>query len=171
MTQDQILQDRLIIGIRSEAVREKLLLVDGRSLDQCLELCRADETTKKRVLEMKRTTGISGNGQYDDRHADHHEDIHALRNKRLADTDTRQHAEQWKKERKSGHYTNAINDCRYCGGSHQRGRCPAYGVCCNRCGKKNHFARRCSCSTETLARTSVASLRYLERSENLPLNN
>ena len=69
MTQDQILRDRLIIGMRSEAVREKLLRVDGRSLDQCLELSRADETMKKRVSEMKRTTGIAGNGQNDDRHS------------------------------------------------------------------------------------------------------
>ena len=31
-----------------------------------------------------------------------------------------------------------INDCGYCGCSHDRGNCPAYGKICNRCGNKNH---------------------------------
>ena len=29
-----------------------------------------------------------------------------------------------------------INDCNYCGHSHDRGNCPAYGKICNRCGIK-----------------------------------
>ena len=33
-------------------------------------------------------------------------------------------------------------DCDYCGCSHGMGDCPAYGKFCNRCGRKNHFAKK-----------------------------
>ena len=36
-----------------------------------------------------------------------------------------------------------INDCDNCGHSHDKGNCPAYGKTCNRCGMKNHFAKKC----------------------------
>ena len=34
-------------------------------------------------------------------------------------------------------------DCDYCGRSHDKGDCPAFGKTCNRCGRKNHFAKKC----------------------------
>ena len=36
-----------------------------------------------------------------------------------------------------------INDCKWCGGSHHRGQCLAYGKTCEQCGKANHFRRVC----------------------------
>lgn len=36
------------------------------------------------------------------------------------------------------------SSCRYCGYTHERGRCPAYGKICSLCQKRNHFARVCS---------------------------
>ena len=35
------------------------------------------------------------------------------------------------------------SDCNYCSYSHVRGRCPAYGETCNKCGIKNHFEKVC----------------------------
>lgn len=35
------------------------------------------------------------------------------------------------------------NLCCYCGAVHDRMKCPAFGVICKACGKKNHFARVC----------------------------
>ena len=34
-------------------------------------------------------------------------------------------------------------DCDYCGCSHHKGDCPAFGKTFNRCGRKNHFAKKC----------------------------
>ncbi len=36
-----------------------------------------------------------------------------------------------------------INDCKWCGKSHHRGKCLAYGKTCEQCGKANHFKRVC----------------------------
>ena len=35
-------------------------------------------------------------------------------------------------------------DCKFCGKSHDKGKCPAYGKVCNNCGRKNHFELRCT---------------------------
>lgn len=37
-----------------------------------------------------------------------------------------------------------FHNCRFCGGSHPPRACPAYGKTCSHCGKKNHFAKKCS---------------------------
>ena len=37
-------------------------------------------------------------------------------------------------------------DCKFCGKSHDRGQCPAYGKVCNNCGRKNHFESKCRSS-------------------------
>ena len=34
-------------------------------------------------------------------------------------------------------------DCDYCRHSHNKGNCPAFSKTCNRCGRKNHFAKKC----------------------------
>ena len=33
--------------------------------------------------------------------------------------------------------------CKYCGYTHQKGKCPAYGKICNNCRKWNHFSTVC----------------------------
>ncbi len=40
------------------------------------------------------------------------------------------------------HEQRTVSNCSFCGESHKRGRCPAFGKICNICKKKNHF---CSC--------------------------
>eukprot|EP00112_Aurelia_sp_Birch-Aquarium-sp1_P016953 Seg3886.2 transcript_id=Seg3886.2/GoldUCD/mRNA.D3Y31 product="Transposon Tf2-3 polyprotein" protein_id=Seg3886.2/GoldUCD/D3Y31 len=52
--------------------------------------------------------------------------------------------------RKSGHYQRKpekqqhVNArWKYCTGSHQKGKCPAYGKKCRSCGKLNHFSKAC----------------------------
>ena len=43
-----------------------------------------------------------------------------------------------------------IKDCRFCGQSHFKGKCQAYGLTCAACLKKNHVARVCQSRTQTL---------------------
>ena len=40
-------------------------------------------------------------------------------------------------------------DCKFCGKSHDRGKCPAYGKVCNNCGRKNHFESKCQSTSKT----------------------
>ena len=42
-----------------------------------------------------------------------------------------------------GRSNSNIRNCKYCGKSHSRGNCPAYGKKCQKCGKDNHFKSVC----------------------------
>ena len=42
--QDELIRDRLILGIHSEETRKKLLATDGLTLETAIPLCRSEET-------------------------------------------------------------------------------------------------------------------------------
>lgn len=44
---------------------------------------------------------------------------------------------------------NDTTNCRRCGNTHQIGHCPAFGKICNRCSKKNHFAKQCQTKVDS----------------------
>ena len=44
---------------------------------------------------------------------------------------------------KSQEKNRIIHNCSFCGGAHARGRCPAFGKICKKCGKINHFEMVC----------------------------
>ncbi|KAG1694107.1 hypothetical protein GQR58_006909 [Nymphon striatum] len=39
--------------------------------------------------------------------------------------------------------SSTIKDCRNCGLDHKSRQCPAFGKQCNKCGKRNHWAKKC----------------------------
>jgi len=47
-------------------------------------------------------------------------------------------------------------DCKFCGYTHAKGRCPAYGETFHNCGKKNHFEK--VCKGKALAEKQMNSL-------------
>lgn len=42
-----------------------------------------------------------------------------------------------------------ISNCKYCGGTHQVRKCPAYGKVCTSCGRQNHFAQVCRITAQS----------------------
>lgn len=53
---DSLLKDKIIIGIRSEAVREQLLAEDDLSLDKVIQKCRASEQASKQLRSLRNET-------------------------------------------------------------------------------------------------------------------
>ena len=45
---------------------------------------------------------------------------------------------------KKGKNSQFYSDCKFCGRSHNKGECPAFGKLCNVCGGKNHFEAKCT---------------------------
>ena len=45
------------------------------------------------------------------------------------------------------------SDCKFCGHSHNKGECPAFGKRCNSCGK-NHFKSKCTQTWKRSGRTN-----------------
>ena len=52
ITPDEILRDRLVLGIRDDKVREKLLRITDLTLQKALDICKAAEQTSQQLKMM-----------------------------------------------------------------------------------------------------------------------
>ena len=49
---DHLIRDRIVCGVRENAVRRKLLQESGLTLSKCVDICRAVEATSAQLKEM-----------------------------------------------------------------------------------------------------------------------
>ena len=121
---DHLIRDRIVCGVRENAVRRKLLQESGLTLSKCVDICRAAEATSAQLKEMAPSQQSS-------------------------EVDLVAKAEPKKpnlrKENKKSPKDQLVEECKFCGRQHQRNRakCPAYGQICSSCGKPNHFPVKC----------------------------
>ncbi|KAL3999170.1 nuclear receptor co-repressor 2 [Sarotherodon galilaeus] len=129
--QQSLIRDRVVCGITSDAMRERLLREDDITLEKVVQLCIAAETTKAQIKQMHEE--------------DHNAQVSAHESK---DIDAVRHKQTCKKDRQSKMKPNdkdqaSTFNCKRCGTKHASRQCPAYGKQCKNCGKMNHFARMC----------------------------
>ena len=124
ITPDEILRDRLVLGIRDDRVRERLLRLNDLTLQQAVDQSKSSEQTQQQVKDM--TGGDSL--------------VHALQKSGLSE-----HADGERNTRLPPNKTT-MKECGNCGMSHGRD-CPAYGKTCFTCGRRNHFAHKCRASS------------------------
>lgn len=130
---DQMIRDRLVCGIKDNAVRKKLLQEADLSLQRCVDICRAAEKTATHIKSMNLQDEVNAlNKPY----------------RKPLKTNT-PHKEQRKggKPHHAGgkpHHTRKTL-CSFCGYQHPREKeaCPAHGKVCANCGNKNHFKSVC----------------------------
>lgn len=115
---DSLLRDRIVIGIRDQATREKLLQERDLTLQACIDHCRSAESTSHQMRAMGEETT----------------DAHAVRSYKQKSRKTTSH-----------HTSHQERRCKFCGQTHNMRKedCPAYGQYCKFCKKPNHFAVVC----------------------------
>ena len=129
---DDFIRDRIVVGVRENSLRKKLLQTRGLTLRNCIDICRASETTNQQLRSMSQT-----------------DDIHAVRSKRDGKKDKENQRGRTKGLTQEGKQLEqkqqSILKCKYCGKSHRRIKeeCPAWGKKCLTCNKSNHFASQC----------------------------
>ncbi len=117
-----LIRDRIVCGIQDNTVRKKLLQEKGMDLNKCIDICRAAESTDHQMKTMSA------------------ESVHAV-------------SKEHKKRDKTGTHKPSqkamIRNCHFCGRDHVKSKykCPAYGMTCERCGKRNHTAEKCKTMT------------------------
>ena len=120
ITPDEILRDRLVLGVRDEKVRERLLRINDLALSKAIDICKAAEQTSQQLKLI--ATGTD-------------ESVGAVRaeQKNVPPQNTRRLRD------------SPINrpECRSCGYHHGNRQCPAIGQTCHKCGQKNHFQSKC----------------------------
>lgn len=114
--EDSLIRDRIVIGIRDNNSRKKLLQEKKLNLSKCIDICRANEMTNAQMKTIN------------------HDEVHVdlvnakSRDKKLKDKSRFQ------------------KECWYCGQKHAfvKEECPAWGKKCSKCGGNNHFAIKCT---------------------------
>ena len=117
---DSLLRDRIVCGLSSSNLRERLLREPNLNLKQCIDICRASELSKERNKSLDNTDNVSR--------------IHSRKFTPQSQKLINRHFE-FKHSRA----------CLYCGRQHElvKTKCPAYGKTCNLCKEANHFAVCC----------------------------
>ena len=145
--EESILKDRIVIGIREDSTRRKLLQIRRLDLASALDVCRASETATRHLREIRGT-----------------EDVHRV----AASASTYDRARSKSRERRQGsrgeeHRPRVAKSCKYCGKPHEfkKELCPAYNKKCNQCGKLNHFASMCKSKSDKRSNRSNQACKQL----------
>ena len=116
---DGLIRDRIICGIICDRTRARLLKEGELTLQKALDICRANEatTTQLKTLSSSATSKET-----------HYQEVLAIQKRYQSD--------------------NPKPQCDKCGNRHYRHQpCPAQGVECYNCGRRNHFAKVCRSRT------------------------
>ena len=130
--QNDMIRDRIVCGIANVTTQRQMLQKKNLTLEGCIEIGRTAEATAAYIAKMSETQTtdeIRRNAGI----AEQNTDVLAIRNASGYSYGARNYASR----------DRTAQVCRFCGRSHRRRDCPAYGMTCHKCGRKNHFAACC----------------------------
>ena len=127
---DRLIKDRLVIGIRDDKVREKLLAKEQLDLETCIDTLKMLQLTHAYAQDIN-TDVTTHTVKYKSAH-----------NKSTTNKPRRGQSTKYKRHALSQHGDDR-SPCTSCGGSHPVGSCPARGAACRNCGRVNHYAAQC----------------------------
>ena len=128
-----MIRDRLVLGVSSQRVRERLLRRDDLDLDKAVKICQAAE---KQILTLAQK-GASSSGT------------------NVNYCNTRGRRQQQRKPFQPSTKQKPATKCSCCDKTYAPRACPAYSKACNKCGKSGHFARICR------SKPKVGKVRYV----------
>lgn len=135
---EDLIKTMVIIGIKDNAVREKLLENENTTLEKVVECCVITENSRRNLQYMKEKEAATNMSARE-------EEIDLVRRKKP------QGGKYQNKEKRGevnahnrlGSKDFQIKNCRRCGFNHNINQCPAYGKKCSKCFVANHFAKVC----------------------------
>ena len=131
---DSMLRDRFVLGLNDEAVVKKLLLEDSLTFDKAVQIAATSEEVKSCQAVMRSSNNFSS--------------INRLQSGRKKSVNSNQSRPQQTDNKKISYNPKFI--CKFCATNHQRGQCPAYGKICNKCKRKNHYAKCCKATVNSV---------------------
>ena len=127
---DELIRDRLVLGITDEGARRRMLREKDLKLEGAIDIVRAVEVLDNKLKSMSLSSSVPG------------ESINVAYGQRPGRRPTGRPSES---ASTSAQPQRGTGGCKYCGTPHRRGRdlCPAFGKTCRLCGTANHFAKVC----------------------------
>ena len=128
--EDSLIRDRIVYGVRSQTLKERLVRETELTLEKAINICKATEASKEQIRSL-------GDGKPNN--------IDALKKKSFKKTwkskSDRDRTQESKHERNFKRKSD--KNCGNCGRKHPPKACFAYGKRCNRCQKLGHFQSYC----------------------------
>ena len=130
---ESMIRDRIVVGIRDDATRHKLLQVRDLTLKKAIDICKACEAARQQLQAMTSPDEV-------------HHAVHTLKDAKSRGR--RRDQTPPRRENDHGRDKSKSRRCKYCNRTHEirKEACPAYGQTCRRCHKKNHFEAVCKSS-------------------------
>ena len=125
ITPDEILRDRIVLGIRDDKMRERLLRYNDLTLQKAVDLIKQRNKPSNKLVKLMGVS-VSVNA------------LNQVRSKRnRPPTPSRARKPKWNQPQPSR------ANCGRCGTTHAKQKCPVFGQKCRRCGNLNHFQSLC----------------------------
>nr|XP_050028262.1 uncharacterized protein LOC126523719 [Dermacentor andersoni] len=143
---DRLLGDRIIVGIRDAALRERLFRERDLTMEKIVATCRIAEISKQHVSSLA-TTADGQKVNVDNLNRKH-------KQARQQAPDKQQPRAQPSLYRRNSQPRETVpqRTCGRCGTLRQPRHCPAYGSTCYACGKLGHYASVCRQKQRTMQR-------------------
>ena len=136
---EELIRDRLVIGLRDHATKLRLLKEDSLDINKALNICRSSEVVTSQLKAMKSEKNKSTeqvhviSGRQNNKVKSRNQ-YNGKKKTRNLSSDPRKHREPNSKQ--------TTYQCYRCRGkqTHTLENCPAFGHKCKACKKPNHFA-------------------------------
>jgi len=139
---NDMIRDRLVFGVKSQKIREKLLTEGAElKLEKAVQICQTYEYAQEQLKTMQGASNVQNVSQVRKK-----QQKATPRDKAPSRQSSQPGRQPWKPSspvRKATPALRAKRGCYYCGQIHEKGQCPAKGKQCNTCKKWNHFATVC----------------------------
>lgn len=127
---DSMIRDRIVLGINSKELQEKLLHMEDLNLNRAIRICRANELAKVQLREVQEQCSAE-----------------AVKVDQL-NKGSKTGFQRAKVPAAEGGYQRdnrggELYQCGRCGRKHGPRQCQAYGRRCQKCAQYGHFARFC----------------------------
>ena len=141
---DSILRDRIVMGIRDDATRRKLLQQRNLDLSKAVDICKSCEVASRQMKDITSPEDVSAikserrGGRLRDKRQHRGQSTSRHHSRRRGSSRRRDGSNE-----KNGGVHIGSGNCTFCGRRHEKGNCPAYGTTCGKCSKRNHFDSVC----------------------------
>ena len=148
---DSLIRDRLILGVKNDRARKKLLEQKDLTLDKALDILRTAELTEIRASEISTEEANVNRVK-----------LRKTKSPNSRTEDNKSHMKKMEKKqippfkpKEKGAFSKSrappvrSRECKFCGTAHEmkKSACPAVGKKCIKCGKEGHFAKKCGYSS------------------------
>ncbi|CAB3983559.1 Hypothetical predicted protein [Paramuricea clavata] len=127
---DDLICSRIVSGIVSTRVRERLIREPKLKLTRAIEICQADELSLQQLKLFNNDKEVGAINK-----------TRQPRRKYIPKNNP-----EARKPRQDRDESKTWKTCTNCGNKHPKQKCPAFGRQCNKCKKFNHYAKMCRSS-------------------------